>query len=118
MSLPQDLQELAAQLYLLELQGNSGTEAVWLILRAHQQHPLMMCPQATVPHPKQLPRGPPLAMFPTLLIGRPLQGVGLAAPLGMVLSPTAATIETCRLVLHCRLCTVLPKQSHDAADSS
>jgi len=118
MSLIQDLQELAAQFYLPELQVNSGTEAVWLVPRALQQQPLMMCPQAMGPHPKQLPRGPPLAMVPTLPIGRPLQGAGVAAPLGMVLSPTAATMETCRLVLHHRLCTGLPKQSRDAADSS
>jgi hypothetical protein len=112
----QDLQELAAQLYLPELQVNSGTEAIWLVLRAHQQQPLMMCPQAMGPHPKHPPRGPPLAMFPTLPIGRPLQGAGLAVPLGMVLSPTAAKVETCRSALHHRLCTMLPKQSHDAAD--
>ena len=105
MSLLQDLQELAAQLLV-----KSGTEAIWQVP--------MMCPQAMGPHPKQPPRGPLLAMFPTLPIGRPLQGAGLAAPVQMGLSPTAPTMETCRSVLHHKLCTVLPKQSHDAADYS
>ncbi len=117
MSLLQDLQGLAAHLYIPELQVNSGTEVVWLVLRAHQQQPLMMCPQAMGPHPKQPPRGPLLAMVHSLP-GRPLQVAGLAAPMGMVLSPTAAAMGTCRYAFHHTLCTMLPKQSHGAADSS
>lgn len=56
MSLLQDLQELTAQLYIPELRVKSGTEAVWLVPRAHQQQPLMMYPQAMGPHHKQPPR--------------------------------------------------------------
>ena len=104
MSLPQDLQELTAQLYIPELQVNSGTEAVWLVPRAHQQQPLMICPQAMGPHPKQPPRGPLLAMVHSLP-GRLLQVAGLAVPLGMVLSPTTAIMETCRLVLRLLCCS-------------
>ena len=90
------------------LAGPKGTSA----------EPLMMCPQAMGPHHKQPPRGPLLAMVPSLPIGRPLQVAWLGAPVGMALSPTAAIMEMCRLVPHHTLCTKLLQASHAAPNSN